>query len=192
MRAEGDADALKRIATGAATAVDVPRKPLAVAAARGRVYVTDTEARRVFVFDLPRRRTFAFGVRLQGELRRPGGIAVDARGDVYVVDTGARRLLVYDALGLHKRTIEGGRDWVRPTGVAVDASGAAIYVVDTGGIDSDAHRVHAYDADGRRRFVLGRRDDRRRVRRPDTPRSTPRAEENRSPMQVPDRSAAAL
>lgn len=157
LRPEGEADKLRRIATGVAAAVDAPRKPLAVAAAHGRVYVTDTEARRVFVFDLARRRSFAFGVRLQGELVKPAGIAVDARGDVYVVDAGARRLLVYDALGLHKKTIEGGRDWVRPTGVAVDASGEAIYVVDTGGIDSDAHRVHAYDADGRRRFVLGRR-----------------------------------
>lgn len=157
LRSEGEAEKLRRIATGVAAAVDAPRKPLAIAAARGRVYVTDTEARRVFVFDLPRRRSFAFGVRLQGELVKPAGIAVDARGGVYVVDAGARRLLVYDALGLHKKTIEGGRDWTRPTGVAVDEGGEAIYVVDTGGIDSDAHRVHAYDADGRRRFVLGRR-----------------------------------
>lgn len=157
LRSEGEAETLRRIATGVAATTDAPRKPLAVAAARGRVYVTDTEGRRVFVFDLPRRRTFAFGVRLQGELVKPAGIAVDGRGGVYVVDSGARRLLVYDALGLHKKTIEGGRDWVRPTGVAVDASGEAIYLVDTGGIDSDAHRVHAYDAAGRRRFVLGRR-----------------------------------
>jgi DNA-binding beta-propeller fold protein YncE len=157
LRPEGEAETLRRIATGVTAAADAPRKPLAVAAARGRVYVTDTEARRVFVFDLPRRRTFAFGVRLQGELAKPAGIAVDGRGEVYVVDSGARRLLVYDALGLHKRTIEGGRDWVRPTGVAVDERGEAIYVVDTGGIDSDSHRVHAYDADGRHRFVLGRR-----------------------------------
>jgi DNA-binding beta-propeller fold protein YncE len=157
LRVEGEADRLRRVATGVASAVDAPRKPLAVAAARGRVYVTDTEARRVFVFDLPRRRSFAFGVRLQGELMKPAGIAVDARGGVYVVDAGTRRLHVYDALGLHRKTIEGGRDWTRPTGVAVDAAGDAIYVVDTGGIDSDAHRVYAYDADGRRRFALGRR-----------------------------------
>jgi DNA-binding beta-propeller fold protein YncE len=157
LRPEREGDALRRIATGVAAPVDAPRKPLAVAAAGARVYVTDTEARRVFVFDLARRRTFAFGMRLQGELTRPAGIAVDGHGDVYVVDAGARRVLVYDALGMHKRTIEGGRDWVRPTAVAVDARGGAIYVVDTGGIDSDAHRVHAYDADGTRRFVLGRR-----------------------------------
>jgi hypothetical protein len=60
-------------------------KPLAVAAGRGRVYVTDTEGRRVFVFDLPRRRTFSFGTRFEGELKKPAGIALDGVAQVYAV-----------------------------------------------------------------------------------------------------------
>lgn len=132
-------------------------KPLAVAAARGRVYVTDTEGRRVFVFDLPRRRAFSFGLRLEGELKKPAGIAVDGQGQVYVVDATARRVVVFDALGLYLRQIDGTRDWVRPTAVAVSAGGERLYVVDTGGVDSNSHRVWIYGSDGRAVDRLGSR-----------------------------------
>jgi DNA-binding beta-propeller fold protein YncE len=130
-------------------------KPFAVAAAHGRVYVTDTEGRRVFVFDLPRRRSFSFGTRFEGELRKPAGIAIDAAGQVYVVDASAKRVVVYDALGLFLLRIDGARDWVRPTAVAVDAAGERICVVDTGGVDSPQHGLWVYDARGRvlRRLV---------------------------------------
>src|SRR5690606_14212108 len=107
-------------------------KPGAVAAARGRVYVADTEGQRIFVFDLARLRSFAFGLRREGELRKPAGIAVDAQGLVYVVDATARRLVVYDAIGLFQRAIDGSGLWVRPTGVAVSADGTRVHVVDTG------------------------------------------------------------
>jgi DNA-binding beta-propeller fold protein YncE len=156
IRVESETERLRRVATGAEPPNPGFNKPLGVAARGGRVYVTDTEGRRVVVFDLARRRVFAFGTRLQGELRKPAGVAVAATGDVPVVDTGARRLIVYDALGLFKRSID-GRDWERPTGVAVNASGDRVYVVDTGGVESDAHRVFAYDQKGAARFVLGRR-----------------------------------
>jgi DNA-binding beta-propeller fold protein YncE len=133
-------------------------KPLAVAARQGRVYVTDTEGRRVFVFDLPRRKTFQFGFRREGTLKMPAGIAVDARGTVYVVDSSARRLVMYDALGLYLRHIDGS-DWVHPTAVAVQADGQRIYVVDTGRVGSDSHRVFVYGAEGDRRGVIGRRGE---------------------------------
>ena len=132
-------------------------KPMAVAAGRGRVYVCDTEGRRIFVFDLPRRRTFAFGVRLEGELKRPAGIALDAEGLVYVVDSSARRVIVFDPLGLYLREIDGARHWTRPTAIAVSAAGDRIHVVDTGGVESASHRVFSYDASGRAAGTLGRR-----------------------------------
>jgi DNA-binding beta-propeller fold protein YncE len=132
-------------------------KPAAVAAARGRVYVGDTGGRRIVVFDLARRRSFAFGLRREGALRKPAGIAVDAAGLVYVVDGSARRVVVYDAIGLFQRAIDGAEAWVRPTGIAVSADGAALHVVDTGGVDSDAHRVFSYDAQGRLQRIIGRR-----------------------------------
>lgn len=123
-------------------------KPLAVAASHGRIYVTDTEGRRVFVFDVPRRRTFSFGVRLEGALKKPSGIAVDGQGLVYVVDTTARRLVVYDSLGLYLRDIDGSADWLRPSAVAVDAAGERVHIVDTGGVESTRHGVWTYDARG--------------------------------------------
>ena len=141
-------------------------KPLAVAAARGRVYVTDTEGRRVFVFDLPRRRAFSFGLRLEGEVKKPAGIAVDGQGQVYVVDATARRVVVFDALGLYLRQIDGTRDWVRPTAVAVSAGGepgqfnlptdaavgadGRLWVLDAGNF-----RVQAFDDQGRFLHLFG-------------------------------------
>lgn len=156
-----DASATTRLREqlGGDTPPDSFAKPGAVAAARGRVYVGDTEGRRVFVFDLARRRSFAFGMRREGELRKPAGIAVDAHGLVHVVDATARRLVVYDAIGLFQRAIDGAGLWVRPTGVAVSADGSRVHVVDTGGVDSDAHRVHSYDVQGRLLRSLGRRGE---------------------------------
>ncbi len=132
-------------------------KPTAVAAGRGRVYVTDSEGRQVFVFDLVRRRVFAFGKRLEGELKRPTGIALDASGQVYVVDATARRVVVYDELGLYVRHIEGAGIWARPTAVAVAPAGDRVYVVDTGGVESNSHRLFVYGADGRPDGVIGTR-----------------------------------
>jgi DNA-binding beta-propeller fold protein YncE len=132
-------------------------KPLAVAAFRGRVYVTDTEGRRVFVFDLPRRRAFSFGLRFEGELKKPSGIAVDSHGQVYVVDSTARRLVIFDALGLYLRHIDGAQTWARPTAVAVSRWGERVYVVDTGGVDSDSHRIWVHGADGKALGPIGAR-----------------------------------
>jgi DNA-binding beta-propeller fold protein YncE len=132
-------------------------KPFAVAAREGRVYVTDTECRRVFVFDVPRRRTFSFGLRLEGQLKKPAGIALDAQGRVYVVDASARRVVVYDPLGLYLHHIDGSTLWTRPTAVAVDAAGSRIHVVDTGGVESEQHAVYSHDAEGRLLHTLGQR-----------------------------------
>jgi DNA-binding beta-propeller fold protein YncE len=132
-------------------------KPLAVAARNGRVYVTDTEGRRVFVFDLRRRRTFSFGLRFEGELKKPAGIATDASGLVYVVDSTARRVVVFDALGLYVSSIDGTRDWVRPSAIAVTPDGQRIHVLDTGGVESNTHCVWTYAHDGRALGALGRR-----------------------------------
>jgi DNA-binding beta-propeller fold protein YncE len=132
-------------------------KPFAVAARNGRVYVGDTEGRRIYVFDLARHRTFSFGLRLEGELRKPAGIALDGAGFVYVVDATARRLVVYDPYGLYVRAVDGATEWVRPTGVAVNAAGDRVHVVDTGGVESEAHRVLTYDAQGKLLRSLGKR-----------------------------------
>lgn len=152
-----DEDKLRRALTGE-RAADAPAfaKPAAVAAQRGRIYVTDTVNRLVVVFDVPRRRVFRFGLREPGTLRKPVGLALDQSGRVFVADATRREVLVYDALGLFLHSI-GGAQLTRPTGVAVSASGSRIYVVDRGENDDDRHRVVAFDAAGSKLFEIGRR-----------------------------------
>lgn len=154
---ESDEDRIRRLITGAEADAPGFKKPLGVAARGGRVYVTDTEGRRVHVFDAARRRFFTFGYRLEGELKKPAGIAVDHRGNVYVADVTARRVIRYDAFGLFSKVFGGGAELERPTGVAVSPSGDRVYVVDTGGVDSDKHEVVAYDAEARKLFAIGPR-----------------------------------
>ena len=154
---ESEEERMRRLLTGAGTEVRGFKKPLAVAARGGRIYVTDTEGRRVHVFDVPRRRFFTFGYRSEGELQKPAGIAVDSRGNVYVADVSARRVMQYDGLGLFLRAFGNRTELERPTGVGVAPSGERVYVVDAGGVDSDKHQVTAYDKDGKKLFVIGSR-----------------------------------
>jgi len=139
---------LQRMLTGEDDSQASFSKPLGVAAGGGRVYVSDTEGRRVFVFDIARRRTFSFGTRFDGQLKKPAGVALDAQGRVYVVDSTARKVLIYDALGLFLGALDGHDDWVRPTAIAVRADGRRLYVVDTGGVEADRHRVCVHDPRG--------------------------------------------
>jgi len=48
-------------------------------------------------------------------------------------------------------------DVSKPTGIAVSADGSSLYLVDTGGIESNAHRIIRYAADGTRQAVIGTR-----------------------------------
>lgn len=154
---ETDRERMQRILTGAAVTVVGFEKPLDVAARGGRVYVTDTLQKRVHVFDAPRKRYFAFGYRFEGALSKPTGISVDGEGRVYVADVERRAVVVYDELGLYLRLIGGSESLRQPVAVAVAADGARIYVVDSGGVDNDAHRIVVFDGAGRRLSEIGGR-----------------------------------
>lgn len=126
-------------------------KPYGVAVYHGRVYVSDTQLRQVAVFDIPEQRFFWVGGDDRGQLVMPMGLDVDAQGNLYVVDSVAKRVQVYGPNGNFLRTLAAGMDgdakWFeRPSGIAVDAAGSRIYVVDTGGVSSDKHRVRVFDA----------------------------------------------
>lgn len=122
-------------------------KPFDVATHRGRVYVTDSVQRAVMVFDIPGQRFFEIGLEKPGRLVKPLGIDIGADGTLYVADNTARRVMVYDGEGVFLRSI-GAEDEVlqRPSGVAVSRDGTRLYVVDTGGVDSDLHTIHVFDA----------------------------------------------
>ena len=134
-------------------------KPYGVAAYHGRVFVSDTQLRSVAVFDIPGQRFFRIGDDELGKLVTPMGLDVDGKGDLYVVDSGAKLVQVYDQDGKHLRTLlADGKSFMRPTGIAVDSAGSRIYVVDTGGVGSDLHRVRVFDAQsGKHLLDIGKR-----------------------------------
>jgi DNA-binding beta-propeller fold protein YncE len=128
-----------------------------VAARGGRIYVADNVRRHVVVFDVPRRKLFVMGLRAPGTLAKPSSIALDGRQMVYVADTTLRKVIVYDSLGLYQRTIGSPEIFDRPTGVAVEASGERVYVIDRGDTENDRHRVLAFDGEGKLLREIGTR-----------------------------------
>jgi len=122
-------------------------KPYGVAVYHGRVFVSDGALRAVAVFDIPNERFFYIGEDGAGKLIAPIGVDVDDKGNVYVVDATAKVVQVYDFNGTHLRTLGDGGNWfIRPSGIAVDAEGSRIYVVDTGGVNTQEHRVRVFNA----------------------------------------------
>ena len=146
---------LKRMLVGGVKSGEGLGKPYGVAVFHGKVYVSDTGSHLVAVFDIPGQRFFKIGDNDgDGQLRTPMGLDIDGAGNVYVVDNSARLVKVYDQDGKFLRKIAGdGKSFDRPTGIAVDALGQRVYVVDTGGVDSDKHRVRVFDAQSGRHLL---------------------------------------
>jgi DNA-binding beta-propeller fold protein YncE len=139
-------DKFKMFATGVAKDARGLSKPFGVAVHRGRVYVTDTIQNAVVMFDIPAQKFKTFGNSGPGIVSKPLGIDVSENGEVYVVDSRGKRIVVFSPDGNYLRAL-GGREYLeRPSGVAVNRNGTRLYVVDTGGVSSDKHRVQVFDA----------------------------------------------
>ncbi|HER20380.1 MAG TPA: 6-bladed beta-propeller [Chromatiales bacterium] len=147
----------KRFATGETARGQGFPKPFGVVAMNGRIYVGDTVARHVAALDFPGKRFFQFGDSGLGRLAKPLGMAADASGRVYVCDGTSKRILVYDPDGQYLKALGGEEMLERPSGVAVNADGSRVYVVDTGGVRSRNHRVRVFGADGNHLFDIGTR-----------------------------------
>jgi DNA-binding beta-propeller fold protein YncE len=133
-------------------------KPFDVTACRGRIYVSDTMARRVFVFDPVEGRSFDIGGSRPGALRKPMGVDTDANCNLYVADMSSSRVVVYDRDGNYITAMGGSDMFDRLSHVAVDQAGERVYVVDTGGVRSQNHRVRVFDAkSGDHLFDIGTR-----------------------------------
>lgn len=151
---------LRRFVTGEQRSGEGMEKPYGVAVQNGRVYVGDTVARNVAVFDMNAGRYTHVGVEEPGALRMPFGLDLDLQGNLYVVDGTLKRIHVYGANGQFLRMIGQDMTWSRPSGLAVDTPRRRLYVVDTGGVDSESHCVHVLDIDtGRLLFQIGKRGD---------------------------------
>jgi DNA-binding beta-propeller fold protein YncE len=142
-----DKDRLRQILTGSSIREGVAfAKPFDVAVHQGRVFVSDTVHRLVFAMDFPTGTSFEIGNRDdEGDLYKPLGIAVDDTGNLYVCDNTQRKILVYDRDGRWQRSIEGKAVLNRPSGIDVTADGSRLFVVDTGGVESDQHQIAVFD-----------------------------------------------
>lgn len=149
---------LRRLFTGEPRTGEGMGKPYGVAVYHGRVFVSDTALHYVAVFDIPGQRYFKIGEDELGRIGTPLGLDVDGKGNLYVVDSSAKHVQVYDKDGRFLRTLADAKMFSRPSGIAVDAEGSRIYVVDTGGVTSDEHRVRVFDAQsGKHLLDIGKR-----------------------------------
>src|SRR5262245_15444861 len=129
-------------------------KPYGIAvAADGRVFVTDTAARRVFVFD-PHAQSVAF-VGEKGPLKvvKPIGVAIDASGIVFIADATLKRVIGYRPDGSVAIAIGRQGELENPSGLAIDRPRSLLYVA-----DAKKHQVLCYAAgDGTFVRAIGKR-----------------------------------
>lgn len=106
-------------------------KPYAIAAAKGKIYLTDTVAADVLIIDLPGKKMSHLAGNLNvGKLSKPVGIAVDEVGNIYVADASRMEVLQYGPQGEYLRSI-GKAEKIKPSDVKVDAE--CIYILDGNG-----------------------------------------------------------
>ncbi len=156
---EDSTNAFRRFATGERRQGDGFAKPFDINVDKGRIFIGDTVRRTVMVMDpAGKGKYFEIGREEPGRLFMPLGLAQDAEGNLYVCDGSSKRITIYDRDGKYLRVL-GGRDYFsRPSGIAVDPEGTRVYVVDTGGVESQDHRVRVFDAiDGKHLFDIGTR-----------------------------------
>ncbi len=148
----------RRVLTGEVDKSTGFSKPFDVEACQGRLYVSDTVRRSVHLFNVPSGEFKEIGLEEPGALRKPLGMAVDNDCNLYVVDGTLKRVVVYDQDGDFLSAFGGSDKFHRPTHVDVDADARYAYVVDTGGVSTDQHRIRVFDiATGQHSFDIGRR-----------------------------------
>jgi len=69
------------------------------------------------------------------------------KGAVYVADITERNVKIYNADGDIQRKIDVSQWAKRPSGLDVSPDGRRLFIVDTGGVDSEEHRILILDAD---------------------------------------------
>lgn len=154
---ETKAERFQRLATGVGLAGKGFDKPWGVAAYDGRVYVGDTVGRKIHYYDLAGKTYKEFGNKGTGSLAKPLHVAADAKGKVYVCDATGKRVVVFDQEGNYLSAFGGPTELDRPSAVAVNAEGTRVYVVDTGGVNSEKHNVLVYNEKGEKIQVIGSR-----------------------------------
>ncbi len=150
---------LRRLVTGEDPRGEPLAKPYAVAAWRGRIYVSDTVSRFVRLFDVPAGLQHRIGDEEgPGQLIKPIGLDIDNSGNLYVADIGAKAIVVYGPDRKYQRRIGGDKWFSRLSSVTVDPTGQRVYAVDLGGVSSEQHQVRVFNAaTGEHLMDIGRR-----------------------------------
>lgn len=143
---ESDESQFKRWVTGARRTGVGMGKPFGVTVYQGRIFVSDTMKRLVHAFDVREGRFFEIGTDGPGQLVKPMGLDVDLNGNLYVCDATLKQVVVFDRDGKFLRRIGEPDMFDRPAGLTVDPDGSRIFVVDSGGVASQRHRVVVLDA----------------------------------------------
>ncbi len=145
-------------ATGEARQTQGMVKPFDVAVHQGKVYVSDSVQRAILLFDIPGKRFSQIGTTRPGLLSKPPRIDTAPNSHLFVADINAPRIVEYDANGQFVRRMGSKKAFTRPTDVAVSNDGRRLYVVDTGGVESDSHNVVVFDlATGEASKTIGKR-----------------------------------
>jgi DNA-binding beta-propeller fold protein YncE len=134
--------------------VDQMMKPYGIAVGKdGRVFVTDTAARRVFVFDPTAKSVTFVGESGPGKISKPVGVAVDADGTAFVADATLKRVFGYARDGHMTIAIGHDGELQNPSGLAIDREHRQLYVA-----DAKKHQVLCYSAvDGSFIRAIGKR-----------------------------------
>lgn len=129
-------------------------KPYGVAVAPdGRVFVTDTVARRVFAFDTELRKVTFIGEQGNGRLTKPIGVAVDGDGRVFVADATLGRVFAYSPDGSLALAIGREGEFKSASGLAIDRLNRRLYVA-----DASKHQIGCYSTlDGTLVRTIGQR-----------------------------------
>lgn len=151
----GEEDWLEKAIFGQSQPRRLFMRPSGIASdGKGRVFVTDVEAKKVYIFDLAGRQ-----VRLLKNVEGhpaifmfPVSVEMDDRGRAYVVDSRLpRKIHLFGADERLKKSF-GEEQLERPVGMAVDSARQRLYVA-----DADAHRVAIFDTDGNFLSTMGER-----------------------------------
>ena len=150
----------RRILTGELATGKVLGKPFDITVCQGHIYVSDTVRRSVMAFDIPAREFFEIGKKEGSELLKPLGVQTDEDCDLYVADATSRRIMVYDQAGQFIKAL-GGPEWFkRLSHVAVNSDGTRVFAVDTGGINTQDHRIRVFDGQsGEHLYDIGSRGE---------------------------------
>lgn len=115
-----------------------------VSANEHKVYISDTALQLVHLFDFAQRTYSQIFKIKKGSLISPIGVALDKDENLYVADSVMARVYIFDKNGEYIGEIGTSREFLRPTGLAIDKEKGYLFVVDT-----LANRIMVYNLQNR-------------------------------------------